>query len=312
MTQTRSAARIVIAARPGRRGPASARRGFSLMEVLISAFLLTIGVLALAAMIPLGRLAIAEAFKADYAGACGRAAMHDVKIRGMANPQYWSATNNTGCVVIDPQGILNGMTGAFGGVPRVNLAYPNAAGSLVPYDLNMANLVFNSHDDLKINTPTNKALGPSIVRDATGAPVTEQNYSWLATVEPAPSEAALGPDQRNHFVVSVVVCYQRGFTTTDEISATLTPGTGGSATLGTPLPVKENDWVAVCGGGKCRWYRVVAAGTTPGAQSGGATFLSLDGPDFPPGANLAVMIRTRVIGVYTTTVEVDRDPSWMK
>jgi hypothetical protein len=289
------------------------RRGFSLMEVLISAFLLTIGVLGLAALIPVGRLTIAEAFKADYAGTCGRAGMHEVRVRGMLNPQNWSNPNATTCVVIDPLGIANGMTGAFGGVTRVNVGYPNAAGNLVLYDINMANLVFNSHDDLKINTPANKSMTATIARDpATGGAQTEQNYSWFVTVEPAPAEASLGADQRNHFIASVVVCYQRGFTAADEISVGMTPGPGGYAALAGPLPVKENDWIAVCGGGKCRWYRVVAAGTTPGAASGGATFLSLDGPDFPAGANTAAIIKTSVLGVYTTTVEVDRDPSWMK
>ena len=51
------------------------RRGITLMEVLISIFVLSIGLLGVAAIIPLGQLALWETAKADRCGACGRAAM---------------------------------------------------------------------------------------------------------------------------------------------------------------------------------------------------------------------------------------------
>ncbi len=43
------------------------------MEVLISTFVMSIGLLGLAALIPVGRFAIVQTGKADRAGACGRA-----------------------------------------------------------------------------------------------------------------------------------------------------------------------------------------------------------------------------------------------
>ncbi|MFC1597261.1 hypothetical protein ACFL5Q_04900 [Planctomycetota bacterium] len=61
----------------------------SLLEVLISIFVLSIGLLAVAAVIPVGRYAIVEAAKSDRAAACGQAVLNDVKVRRMINPGNW-------------------------------------------------------------------------------------------------------------------------------------------------------------------------------------------------------------------------------
>lgn len=68
---------------------APARSGLSLLEILVSVFVLSIGLLGVAAVIPLGHHQILEAAKSDRASACGRAAVHEVKIRGWINPSVW-------------------------------------------------------------------------------------------------------------------------------------------------------------------------------------------------------------------------------
>ena len=68
--------------------PPSRRRGVSLMEVLISVFVLSMGLIGMAALLPLGRFAINETGKADRAGACGRAALREIKVRHMLDPAY--------------------------------------------------------------------------------------------------------------------------------------------------------------------------------------------------------------------------------
>ena len=99
--------------------PPSRRRGVSLMEVLISVFVLSMGLIGMAALLPLGRFAINETGKADRAGACGRAALREIKVRHMLDPTYWplttyngasfaslSAANTAGStVIVDPLGI---------------------------------------------------------------------------------------------------------------------------------------------------------------------------------------------------------------
>jgi len=61
----------------------------SLLEVLIATFVLSIGLLGVAAVIPVGRFVMVEAAKADRAAACGRSILHDIKVRSMINPDSW-------------------------------------------------------------------------------------------------------------------------------------------------------------------------------------------------------------------------------
>ena len=58
----------------------------SLLEVLAAIGVLSIGLLGLAALLPIGRYTIGEATKADRAGQCGRAALRDVIVRRMLDP----------------------------------------------------------------------------------------------------------------------------------------------------------------------------------------------------------------------------------
>ncbi|MBN2023000.1 MAG: prepilin-type N-terminal cleavage/methylation domain-containing protein [Pirellulales bacterium] len=60
-------------------------RGITLLEVLIAIFVVGIGMLGIAALIPVGRFALVETAKADRSAACGRAAMCEVKARGLLN-----------------------------------------------------------------------------------------------------------------------------------------------------------------------------------------------------------------------------------
>ncbi len=61
----------------------SPRRGVTLMEVLISTFVLAVGLLGLMALIPAAQVTLLRTNKADRGGACGRVAQQEVKIRRM-------------------------------------------------------------------------------------------------------------------------------------------------------------------------------------------------------------------------------------
>lgn len=71
------------------------RRGVSLLEVLISIFVLMVGLLGVAALIPAARFHMAESIKADRAAACGRTVLQEVKIRGWLNPRMWRCPDGT-------------------------------------------------------------------------------------------------------------------------------------------------------------------------------------------------------------------------
>jgi len=71
------------------RRSAPRRSGLSLLEILVSVFVLSIGLMGVAAIIPLGHHQIVEATKSDRAAACGQAGLHEVKVRGWLNPTGW-------------------------------------------------------------------------------------------------------------------------------------------------------------------------------------------------------------------------------
>ena len=59
------------------------------MEVLISVFILSVGLMGLLALIPIGTIDVLEAVKADRGSSAGRAVNHDVKVRRMCYPAMW-------------------------------------------------------------------------------------------------------------------------------------------------------------------------------------------------------------------------------
>ncbi len=65
-------------------------RGITLLEVLVAMLVMTVGLLGMAAMIPLGRLELAEANVADNAATLGRSAFRDLMVRGFLNPENWA------------------------------------------------------------------------------------------------------------------------------------------------------------------------------------------------------------------------------
>ncbi len=65
---------------------AEGRRGVTLLEVLISIFVMAVGLMGVAALIPIGTFAVSETTKADRSAAMGRAAIHEVRVRDMLEP----------------------------------------------------------------------------------------------------------------------------------------------------------------------------------------------------------------------------------
>jgi hypothetical protein len=74
------------------------RRGITLLEVLVSIGILSVGLFGVAALVPLGAMLLRDAVASDRTGALGRAAIRDVKVRGMlcsgtpTAPNWWTAT----------------------------------------------------------------------------------------------------------------------------------------------------------------------------------------------------------------------------
>jgi hypothetical protein len=169
----------------------------------------------------------------------------------------------------------------------------------------------------------------------------EGNYSWLLTVCPVATEASQLVGNRSLYEVSVVVFYQRDFTSPLSPADPDKPGErvatvvfsgggfgGGDVTLqkaaadpaGT-LDVRENDWILV--GGRSgtqntfKWYRIIAAESADTAVAN-TRRVTLAGPDWPPTLGIDTdgngvanrfpqgVLFTGVTGVYTQVVSINQ------
>jgi len=251
-----------------------ARRGVSLLEILVSLFVILVGMLSLAALLPVARYEMMVAAKADRGAACARAAMRDMVVRGMLDRRQWLATGIDFSdpavadvpVAIDPIGV--GQTGSVGfpesGTVKMFRATLAGCGGGLPdpnVRLALARRVFRWRDDLQFELPGERTERPrqqfigsdgnvwtsvlpaDLQTYQTADP--EGAYSWLATVMPDLSESGLGPLHRK-YVVSTVVFYNRDLTLQRELSCGVSPSGvpgvqpgGGDFTLSVPLATDE-------------------------------------------------------------------------
>lgn len=322
---------------------AALRPGVSLMEVLFSTFILSIGLISLAALIPVGRFTIAETSRSDYAAACGRAALRDLSVQRMLDYRYWvhpnipanfvqfGQTTNLPPFAIDPYGVLRGPaeSGSFpthyvGGLnflPRVSLRTP--AG--VPFNQALAERFFMAKDDEQFTFPSDRKLRPEAI-DPSGDNAAG-HYTWLATVTPAASERLAPVALKRSFQVSVAVCHKRvfrddsaaGIVAEQVAQVAFLPGGagvalgGGTVQVNPPLLVRPRQWLLLADGTQCHWYRVVSAPPRSDVDPR-SELLTLAGPDWViySGATTRAVVVQTVVGVYSTVVEIDTDPTWNK
>jgi hypothetical protein len=192
------------------------RRGITLMEVLISLGILSVGLASVVALIPAGgsqaKLSVIE----DRRAALGYAAMADAINRGILNPARWSSIPATPyAIAIDPLG--QDLTGTPG-VPRfpATITLVDLAG-IVAGSAD-AESVFRSADDLVYDTSQSED-DPAIPKYflGTNRRLSDGNFSWLATLLP---ETAGGSTQ--YYRLSVVCFYNRAIPP-DVSATTFTP-----------------------------------------------------------------------------------------
>jgi len=177
------------------------RSGITLMEVLISIGILSIGLASVVALIPAGGSQAKKTVIEDRRGAMGAGAIADVVNYGMLNPATWSTIPAAPYrVVIDPTG--NGSFPSAAGLTAVTVSNV-ASGS------NVANLVFSAADDLVYVDDATKAdptTEPPVAKlTSDGARrLSEGGYSWLATLVPSGTSS---PSQ--YYTLSVVEFYRR-------------------------------------------------------------------------------------------------------
>jgi hypothetical protein len=248
------------------------------LEVLISMFVLLIGLVGVGAMIPAGRFEIMQGVKLDYASMVGREALRDMKARGYLNPSNWqsfggggvftrahyaggvlipdsySVSNSnssstystiTPAVAIDPLGLAAGFGTKFpSGAAGANLTRlypsPNVTSAI------LADPIFRCSDDVTILANANKDLPPTQqLMGAISKRSSFGNYSWLATVVTPPDQTAA-----SQLTVSVAVFYKRDLSNPANSESTASVSVNGtgelilSAFTSSPVrPVKPGQWI---------------------------------------------------------------------
>jgi len=302
------------------------RRGISLMEVLMAVFVVSIGLVGVAVMLPVAHEQALTGKIAERAGMVGRAAVRDFQVRGMGNSGNWlNSSGNvpsnwpdaTKAYVLDPIYVAaKGNNGSLG-LDRITLRRAPGDGNAM--SAAMARHVFASRDDLEVIVPEDKDQLPEQVFYESGGNAAKRarrpDFTWMATIVPSPVGS-------QRFRVSIAVFYQRDLDDAGEqtVGATLTSGGlgGGEVTLdsvptdsqGNAIPVPGR-WMmlkqTVNGVDDIRWYRIVAVAE-------GDKRLTLDGPDWntqgasSPSATAIVLKDVRA--VFETTVSPGTSSLW--
>lgn len=179
------------------------RRGISLLEVVISIFVSSVGILGIAALIPAGQIQLQRANISDHGSALGRKALREARLRGLLDPSTWYQVG--GAPAITPEDPTNPAVGAYPQVrgARVRGYYESPGFVLDPYGLTRGMAVpqfpmVGSGDVPRLDrlAPFNPASGiPAINRgvadaicllpdDLSTAPITDLNESANRNAEP--------------------------------------------------------------------------------------------------------------------------------
>ncbi len=210
------------------------RRGVTLLEVLISIFVLAVGLLSVAALIPVAGFQVQRAQIDDRKATVGPSAARTARIIGMLRPDYWLYANlnrfcdpGTGilygntqngigtnaaiggpqsmpCVAIDPCGIKRFPLASN---PTIALFASNGGQLAMPrltciYALNAAaDQVCMSQDDLVFSVAPDTPDAPpgGGFNSLNTKRAFQGNFSWLATFVPVYGDAVAPPDSQSGF-----------------------------------------------------------------------------------------------------------------
>jgi hypothetical protein len=192
--------------------PTQHRRAITLLEVLISLGILSVGLASVVALVPAGGDQAKKALVDDRRGALGANTLADVISRRLLDPATWSPTQPAAVnyrVLFDvpPTG-----SSALAGLPLVQQAGFGA----VP----MSDEFFRAQDDLAYKLPDDEDQ-PALPQFFSGGSkrLSEGNFSWLATL--IPLRPGISPASPLH-QLTVVAMHRRGESYT--LAASLPPG----------------------------------------------------------------------------------------
>lgn len=213
------------------------KRGLSLVEVLISMFVLMIGLMGVAAMFPVGTYYMVKAEELERGTSVAMSASEELVSRGLLAPDTWrtpqgmpllATPNPLVAIVIDPlgvaEGIDQGQAANVAAFPHdlqgqqlrpVRVTVPDGVTQVMSRAV--ADTIFTARDDLAFALPDRADAPANLLFDdgLDGVPLRRQTlgaYSWLVTIGPrydAAGNLVTGRDPRLEHSVSVVVFHRR-------------------------------------------------------------------------------------------------------
>ena len=313
------------------------RNGISLLEVLMSIFIITIGVLGVATLLPLATHLASRGTMADRAAISGRNALHTFSVREMNNPERWLKADGTTDAAfvsgaLDPTGakaycldprLIAREPGATvfptGGTPSMQrITLKQSPTTATAMNTLLADEAFTLQDDLHFTVPDDD-VSPPVQRMFTGNEkrLTDGEFSWLATL------VREGPGDR--YTLSAVVFIKRNTpAAAQEINipaanVTMYGGIGGgeltlnlaAAGLSAAQLITANEslvggnWVMLSSGSVFRWYRILYVSEFDGTQRN----ITVAGRDWSAG-NPQVTIIPGAIAAYERTVRLETSSLW--
>jgi hypothetical protein len=289
------------------------RRGISLLEVLISIGILSVGLASVLAVLPAGGSQAKKAMIEDRRSALAASALADCVNRGFLNPVKWAGATLPP-IVIDPFGVN---TTVVSGSARFPVG-------LVPVSVTTTiDDVFIGGDDLSIQTPEEETATPTQRVTTSGKRLSEGRFTWLATLVPMTAGSVT---TTSFFRLSVVEFYQRPIDSERGNSARVFPATflGPSSTILNPS-VNRDDFkkffakgsaVLATNGTAFRWLRILMASPTENA-AGTITAVDLElDQDVTASTNPLPFTPNQIytyagsVGVAEQIVRLEEDTPW--
>ena len=315
--------------------PGQRRRGLSLVEILISIFIVSIGLLGVAALLPIAHHDSKQGTLDDLSALVGKHAWRDFSIRRMNDTKSWDLTDLNGnnldfdpnmIYVLDPLLItfrndpnIPGPhdTGPFDNnnisFRRISLAYLNqltfkqAADAALDRFTSADDLVFTAAEATQ-DLPTQLYTSDSDARRRQSY----RRFSWLTTLVPDPTGADV-------YRASFVIFHQRSLVPLSDNEHLLKAQLAGSGmsyggvdvrleTAKNPistLDISRNDWIALAQQTQpaLRWFRVMRTAELDERMLD----VRLEGPDvnLNEWAQPIAVLMKNVHAVYEKTIQLE-------
>ncbi len=321
-------------------------RGISLLEILVAIFILSIGLLGVASLIPVGNSEVIKAQIAHRSAETGLRAFREMKLRGYLNPRNWLSGGQavvdaeTGVMkpefsgktlVIDPLSSLSGGQAIPGAdVKTLSLREAmatendNSAGAM---KTSVAERVFVGQDNLLFDRPKEQTRVPMQFREGQSGPRrrTTPIYSWMAMLSPMQvmPNGTLAPEFKlDTYLMSVVVFFRDTPGNQPRRALRMDAETLGGNEFRLRIPQGADDdakkflrprrWILLTDNERLfRWYRL---GTVEGsvAEDRSDRVVSLMGPDWDSqsGSKPTAIVFESVVAVIEKMVQLEGQTMW--